>query len=311
MIKKAEELLEKMEKYNETTFENEVLGLASENNARPLTEAELRDACDPKMPNDLKIAAEKCRESNMKVLGVDWSGFGDDGTSTTVVVVAATFPGSDAVRIVYAERLALGADPEAEAVRVRAVFNACGCEFFSHDFSGAGTIREALVSQMGINKKKFIPFDIVSAPVRKKIISFYKPTDGGRSCYNIDKTRSLMVLFQMIKKKKIIFPNWDTSKHVISDLLNIMQETRSNPRGGDFLIMDRVPGTTDDCAHAVNFACSTIWHSAGKYPELAPQITIGSDEDKKALEELIGDKDETERIAERLKKLNMKPILDR
>ena len=106
----------------------------------------------------------------------------------------------------------------------------------SHDFGGAGTIREALIAQMGINTKKFIPFELNHAPVRKKIMSLHSPADGGRSFYSLDKTRSLMVMYQMIKQNKIIFPKWEDSKDVIKDLLNIMQETRSNPRGGDFMI---------------------------------------------------------------------------
>ena len=298
---KWSELVEKMETYSEATFENEILGEASEHNNTPLSEAQLRDACNPEVHNDLKSAVAMCKKANMSVLGVDWSGFGREGDSTTVVVVAITLPGSDVVQIVYVERLSLGADAIAEAAHIRSIFNNTGCQFFSHDFSGAGTIREALISQMGINKKKFIPFDIVHAPVRKKIISFYKPSDGGRSCYSIDKTRSLMVLYQMIKQGKVAFPKWEESKSVISDLLNIMQETRTNPRGGDFIIMDKIPDKPDDCAHAVNFACSTIWHSAGKYPEIAPNLG-----DKDGIAEMTGDKAEQKRIAERLAKLKIK-----
>jgi len=300
---KWSELVDKLNdpNYGEVTFENEILGLPSAHNNTPLSEAELRDACDPNIHNTIQEAKIACQRASMSVMGVDWSGFGEDGTSTTVVVIAVSFPGDEAVRIVYAERLNMGADAQAEAAHIRSVFNYANCEFFAHDFSGAGTIREALISQMGINKKKFIPFDIVHAPVRKKIISFYKPTDGGRSCYNIDKTRSLMVLFQMIKNKKIILPNWDESKLIISDLLNIMQETRSNPRGSDFMIMDKVPNTTDDCAHAINFACSTIWHSAGKYPNMAPQIPESEYEDG------TGGEGERKRLQDRLKELNIKP----
>jgi hypothetical protein len=181
------------------------------------------------------------------------------------------------------------------------LFNATNCGFFAHDFTGAGTIREALISQMGISNKKFIPFEITHAPVRKKIISFYKPADKGRSFYSIDKTRSLMVMYQMIKSGKIAFPKWEESKSVISDLLNIMYETRKNPRGADFTIMDNVPGTSDDCAHAVNFACSTIWHSSGKYPNIAPVIP------ESEYEGGTGGKAEREKVAAKMARLNIRP----
>ena len=292
------ELVAKLEdpNYGEVTFENEILGLASAHNNTPLSEGELREACDPEMKNDFQAAAKLCKSANLRVLGVDWSGFGDDKTSTTAVVVAATFPGSDKIRIVYAERLNMGADAVAEARRIRAIYNAMGCEFFAHDFGGAGTIREALISQMGINSRKFVPFELNHAPVRKKIISFHKPTDGGRSFYSIDKTRSLMVLFQMIKSNNIVFPSWETASSVIKDLLNIMQESRENPRGGDFVIMERVPGASDDCAHAVNFACSTIWHMAGKYPDINP--LADEFEEDTSIDEITKERNRLEKLAE-------------
>ena len=80
-----------------------------------------------------------------------------------------------------------------------------------------------------------------------------------------------------------------------------MQETHSNPRGNDFLIMDKIPGTMDDCAYAVNLACSTIWHTSGKYPNLAPQIK------EESLDELVGDDEELTRVKNRLDKLKLKP----
>ena len=271
---KWSELVDKLNNpdYSEVTFENEILGLPSDHNETPLTEAELRDACDPDMANSLPSAKRMCDSAPMKVMGVDWSGFGQDQTSTTVAVVACTKPGDDRIFIPYVERVKEGDQAEAEAVRIRHLFNTTRCDFFAHDFSGAGVIREALISQMGIKGNRFVPFAIVHAPVRHRIISFYKPSDGGRACYNIDKTRSLMVLYQMIKKGKVVFPRWEDAKSVLSDLLNIMHETHSNPRGGDFVIMERIPGTSDDCAHAINFACSAIWHRAGKYPNIAPQL---------------------------------------
>lgn len=297
------ELVDKLEdpNYSEVTFENEILGIASEHNNTPLSEAELRDACDSNTFNNLISATAMCKKANMKVLGVDWSGFGDDGTSTTVAAIVASFPGSDVLRVLYVERLNLGADAVAEATRLRTVFNKSGCEFFAHDFTGAGTIREALISQMGIGRKKFIPFDLVHAPVRKKIISFYKPSDGGRSCYSMDKTRSLMVFYQMIKAGKIIFPKWEESKHILKDLLNIMYEPRHNPRGADFTLMDKVPGTSDDATFAINFACSTIWHSSGKYPSMSPVIPASE------YEEGSGGKAERIRVNAKMRKMNMRP----
>ena len=275
--------------YSDVAFNNEKLGLPDAHNNTPITELELIDSCDPETPNSLKRALVLCKKATNVVMGVDWSGFGASGESTTVVAVGITNPGEDAIRIVYLERLSVGLGAEGEADRIRLLYNNLGCHRFSHDFSGAGVIREALIVQKGMNKKRIIPFSIVSAPVRSKIISYYKPADGGRSCYNIDKTRSLMVLYQMLKKHKIVLPSWDTSKDVVSDFLHITIESRNNPRGADYIIMDKIEGAPDDCVHAINFACSTIWHAAGRYPEMAPLMSnddyegaVGASEDREA-----------------------------
>ena len=299
------DLLEKLDDpmIDEPTFENEVLGLPSSHSDRPITEAEIREVCVSSYPNTEEHAVLLAAKASVRVLGVDWSGFGSKEKSTTAVTLNLAFPGTDQIHVPFMERLNLGADAIAEANRLKHLFRIFKCDYFAHDFSGAGTIREALMSQMGINARKFIPFDIVHAPIRKSIISFYKPPGSGRSCYNIDKTRSLMVLFQMIKAKKILFPAWEHCKQEVSDLLNITQETRSNPRGSDFIIMDKAPETTDDFTHSVNFGCSTIWHSSGKYPKMAPMHT---EEDYTEVE---GGPDERRALKDRLKKLNIKPTL--
>jgi len=133
-------------------------------------------------------------------------------------------------------------------------------------------IREATIIQRGYPSEQIIPFQIVHAPIAQNIINYYEPSQGGRHCYNIDKTRSLMVLFEMIKKQKVTLPDWETNngetKDVLKDLLNIMQETRETPRGGEFTLMMRVPERRDDFAHSLNLACAAIWHVRGRYPSL-------------------------------------------
>ena len=67
--------------YGEVTFENEILGLASEHNHTPLAEADLRDACNPDIPNTMQSAIALAKKASMVVTGTDWSGFGQDKTS--------------------------------------------------------------------------------------------------------------------------------------------------------------------------------------------------------------------------------------
>jgi len=270
------ELRYKMENWSHDKFANEILGLPAENTFKPITEAELRDACSDR-PNNMAYAVTMAKKASISAQGTDWSGFGADNTSTTCTCIAAQFPNTDILDILYLERLPTGTTPQKEAVAVRNIFHNFAATHFAHDNSGAGVIREALASQMGIPGNRMVPFTIVSAPARKAIIELYQPPNGGPSSFTIDKTRSLMVLYAMIKARKIRFPSWESCKYLLKDLMNIEQETREMPRGSDLLIMNRTEGTTDDMAHAINFASSALWYRQGKYPALAEAAPIPMD----------------------------------
>ena len=270
--RKWEDLLFKYRTYHESQFKNEVLGEAADESLKPITEADLRatsNGCD----GTLASAAAQRKKYDAVVLSVDWSGHGADLSSTTVVSALGTIPGDDRVHCFFLERLK-SMPPEEEARKIVDYTRILAVAYLAHDFSGAGMIREATLVHMGFPVDQIIPFQIVFAPVSKKIMYFYKPKQGGRSCYNIDKTRSLMVLFEYIKKKKVSLPDYDKCRDTLLDFLNIYQETKETPRGAQFTLMLKVPKKTDDAVFAVNFGCSTIWHLRGRYPSLVgPQLS--------------------------------------
>ena len=59
------------------------------------------------------------------------------------------------------------------------------------------------------------------------------------------------------------------NSRVLLDLCNLAEQARELDRGNILYLMSKVPGTADDLAHALNFACSAIWNALGEYPELA------------------------------------------
>ncbi len=272
IIGKWHELLKKYEEYEPAVFANEVLGIPADTEAKPITEADLKEACGGH-DNLVSEAAKDAKNSPLTVMGVDWSGFGSDQTSSTAYTQAVSLANSDKILVTYMGRIKSGKSPEEEADEILYYTKQTHSKLLAHDYTGAGMIREALINQRGFPAKKIIPFSLVCAPVKHKIMEWYKPTGGSRACYNIDKARSLAILCQMIKKKKIIFPKWDSCKHILKDLLNLTQETKETQSGGSLFLMGKAPGTTDDFAHALNFACSAIWHSSGKYPRWTQSLT--------------------------------------
>jgi hypothetical protein len=268
---KWKDLLDKQANWKPAKFQNEVLGEPCDESVSPITEADLRAATN-KYNNVLSEAVEIRKGYDAVVMGVDWSGFGAENVSTTTLAVVGVKPGTDVVDTLYVERFKPNLNPEEEARILMDYGHLFNITYLAHDFTGAGMIREATMVQKGFTNAQIIPFQLVFSPANKNIITFYNPPSGGRTCWNIDKTRSLMLLFEMIKRKKVTFPDWNKCKDVLCDLLAIIQETRETPRGSEFTIMLKKPKLTDDCAHAVNFACSAIWHIRGQYPSLAEDV---------------------------------------
>ena len=260
-------VLKKKTKYTETRFKNEVLGEPSDEGAKPITEADIR-ACSNHLDNSLSAAIEYRKKLDAVVVGVDWSGHGELEDSTTTIAVIGALPGDERVHVIYLERLP-PMKPEDEARKIVNICMLFAATYLAHDFTGAGMIRETTVAHLGYPTDRLIPFNYVFAPVSKRIINFFA-SEGHRSCYNIDKTRSLMVLFEMIRRQKITLPDYEHAKDLLRDLLHLIQETRTSPRGADFTLMVREPKQTDDIAHSINFGCSTIWHTRGQYPNLVP-----------------------------------------
>ena len=88
-----------------------------------------------------------------------------------------------------------------------------------------------------------------------------------------------MTLAQMIRGDKVRFPRWDTvaglsdeddgQPALLEDFLAVNAERIERPRGNDIIQITRTLGRADDIVHAVNYACSSLWYSQQKYPNLA------------------------------------------
>jgi hypothetical protein len=273
---KWKELIRKRDAYSKSRFMNEVLAEPSDEGAKPISEASLR-ACGNGLPGSLDKSIRERLSYDVVILGVDWSGFGVSEESSTCAAIVAVKPGDDRLHTLYCERLKQ-MSPEQEARHLVNLARLFGVAYIAHDFSGAGMIRETTMTQIGFPPSQLIPFSLVFAPASKSIINYYS-SGTGRSCYNIDKTRSLMVMYEMLRRQKITLPDFERNKDVLKDLLNINQETRSTPRGSSFTLMVKEPKSTDDFAFALDFACSAIWHIRGAYPSMVSPEEVISKED--------------------------------
>jgi hypothetical protein len=156
--------------------------------------------------------------------------------------------------------------------------------FVAHDYGGAGNIRESTLIDAKVKAKMLIPYTYCMAPTQN-VIRYHEARKGARSYYSIDKPRSIRVLCAMMKAKKVLVPNYascidEEEINMLDDFLNLTQERQERVSGSDLLLISSVLNKPDDIVHAMNFACSCIWRTNGKYPDLveAQQLVFTAEE---------------------------------
>ncbi len=275
---KWQDLMLKLKTYDKARFYNEVLGESCDESVKLLTKADIIQAANFS-DNDVAKSAASAREYEMIVMGVDWSGGGELSHSFTAVSICGIKPGGDTIDCIYCTRLPHGVQPIEEARLLAQLANLFNAAYIAHDYTGAGYLREAMLVQAGIPTGHFTPFTYVVHPA-KSVITWNAATGGARASYSIDKARSLMVLCAMIKARKVTLPQWEYAGEVLSDLLALVESPREMERGNILFLITSKPKTPDDFAHALNFACSALWHARQAYPNLAEaaRFTIPADQ---------------------------------
>ena len=264
---KWQDLLYKLQNYNKAKFFNEVLGEACDESVKLLTKADIVQAANFS-DNDMAKAATEAKKYEMLVMGVDWSGGGELSHSYTAIAICGIKPTSDVIDCIYCSRLPHGLAPAEESKLLAQIANMFGVTYIAHDYTGAGYLREAMLIQAGIPTGHFLPFTYVVQPT-KAVINWNQATGGARASYSLDKARSLMVLCAMMKAKKVTVPKWEYAGDILSDLLALMENPKELERGNILFLITSKPKMSDDFAHALNFACSALWHARQAYPNLA------------------------------------------
>lgn len=274
-IDKWLELVYNMNTYPTSKFYNECLGESYDSADRLMSSKVIRKMSVGDRRNTLDFA-RSVRSQYAKVsMGIDWGGGGDDSPSFTVITLCGFKHGSDVAECFFAIRLSKNLDSLNQCGHVQMYWDMFRPDFIAHDFTGAGSEREALLVGMGIPADKIIPFTYCFSP-NNDVITYDDSGayTGTRRSYHIDKPRSLVVLCSMIKAGKINFPNYKDMEHLTSDLLNLMEERTARPRGSDQILIKTVADKSDDFAHALNFAASGLWYTQGQYPNVAEAMAL-------------------------------------
>ena len=279
---KWRKLLDKQANYGKMKFYNEVLGESCDESAKLLTPSDLR-RCMSKFDGSLEQAKRARRFYEGVAIGVDWSGGGALEHSFTAVAALGFRAGSDVLDCIYHKKLPQGATPEDEAQFVLQLMVELEAVYIAHDYGGAGYLRETLLRQAGVPDQRIVPFTYVYS-TSQDVIKYNEPLGGSRYSYSIDKARSLAVMCAMVRAGKITFPKEpDSTFGELEDFLNLTEIPKELPRGGTMYVISKRPMTSDDMAHAVNYAASAIWHTRQSYPNLADASRFRIDDSEKAL----------------------------
>ena len=267
------ELLDKFDNKNNWTprkFANEVCGISADVGVRLVTTTDIQNA-SILGPNTYSDAMTRLRDYNIRIIGVDWGGGGEDQVSYTAVAMLGTNDPSAYLDCVYCERFNAGIEYTEEAQRLLTYFREGGCHWFAHDYGGSGSVRETLMVQAGMPISKIMGCLYAGrVSAQRHIVVHHKPAPGEeRSYWSVDKPRSLVLQALCVKSKIIRFPSYSSSKDVTCDLLSLFEDKKEVPGGSDIFMIRRNPSLPDDFSHALNFASVCAWHTSQRYPDLS------------------------------------------
>jgi hypothetical protein len=283
-------LLHKRKMYSKALFHNECLGESYDSSEALMTIKALKSAAVEEHPNIREAAIKRAQKCQNITIGIDWGGGGEESSSYTAVCVAGQRKDTDAIEVLYLYRFPRSTMPREEIQEIIRIISQFKPMFIAHDYGGAGNIRESTLLNAKVKAKLLIPYTYCMAPTQN-VIRYVKAKKGSRSHYLIDKPRSIRVLCAMMKANKVRIPNYDSCReetvegeeiNMLDDFLNLVEERRERLAGSDMILVGCKLNKPDDIVHAVNFACSCIWRTNGKYPNLAEAAQLKFTEEELA-----------------------------
>jgi len=232
-------ILDKRDKYSDSRFKNEVLGVSDAIGTRLVSLQELMSFCQD-------YAIEKApttftRSSATKVVGgVDWSGGGTKGHSRTVAWIWQTSASGGPKLKTLWYRIFPSNNPVEDVSEIARVFKLYGVDIVIGD-AGEGALANAQLKQyIGANKVFQVQYGSSAA----------KPVKwNGRDRYMVDRTTMIDNFLMDVKKGRVVYPNAASSRQAFDDMLNVYEEVTMTGKK----VWRHAPSQPDDALHAQIF----------------------------------------------------------
>lgn len=277
-------LLDKRDNWPTARYYNEVLGEPYDIGQTLLTQAELMSACCLGIENnqaepDPKVITAAHNNYLYTALTADWAGGGVDSVSYTVLgLMGLTADGH--VDVLWGKRFSGGIEHEFEAQDCLKWVKVFQPNFFVHDYSGAGALRETILIHAGFPYRSTIPIEYTGAHKSNLIVRVPACATHRREHWTLDRTRSLQYTIQCIKNGYLRFFNYDggaeaknlagISTSLLDDFLALTEEKTVSPAtGSENYVIRKQASKSDDFAHAINMGLMALWELTGTYPMFA------------------------------------------
>lgn len=259
--------------YSHGKFLNEVLGEPYDL-AHRLIGVEQLKACAVLGPNTLHEAIKRVEKSRYSriILGVDWSGGGQDGFSRTAIAVVG-FANDGRVDIFYGKKFPSGTDGLVEAKEILHIANVLQAHFIIHDYNGVGSAREDIIRSMGYPFERIMPVLFTGEMPGHPVINFKKITDQrSRGFYHLCKPRSYQHTTKAMCQKTIRTFEYndqnEDNEPLLKDFTQLVEDYIEHTNRTTYSVRKASESVSDDFASAANYACWGLWHATDTKPQI-------------------------------------------
>lgn len=237
---KWDALLGKLDTYPDYKFMNEVMGVPSGEGSSLITEEILRSICLDNLNMTLGLTRVNSEGSAYRVAGIDWGGGGRDGTSRTVLMIAAVYPSLSKVVYIYG-KIYMSKDFDANVKDIADICRSFDVTWIYGDWGGGIAALSQLSKLVGATRVVPVMYSNASAP--------YK-WDNVNNRAIVNKVDMIDNFILDIKNGMINAVKWDDFKPFANDYLNVYEETTKEGRR----FWARYPSMPDDSLHASIYA---------------------------------------------------------
>lgn len=273
--RKWADLLRKRERSMPAMFCNEVLGESKDMGQKLVSRQELIAACRLPWPNvpdhPRPEVMARLGTYRSRVLAIDWGGGGESGLSLTVMALVCMRP-DGIIEVPWAKKT-FGTDHLADAAEAVKWFNLFRCQMLAHDYTGAGVVRDTILTQAGLPLSQNMPIQYVAASRQDLLVKVPAAFGHRREHYRVDKTRSLHFTVASIRLGKLVFYEYDykgdDDPGLVDHFLRLIEDRTSLELTGSFYRIVSNGMGPDDFAQAINIGCVCTWEINDAYPNFA------------------------------------------